>query len=235
VVQARPDGTTPRPPPGGRRSLADRAYRLIKRRILSTAYPPGCQVMEQELAESLGMSRTPVREAMVRLEEEGLCRIIPRRGMRVKAFSAEDMREIYELLCCLEAKAVESLARREPRATALAKLERAVARMEAALEADHLQRWAAADAAFHKLIFELSGNRRLEELGLSLLEQAHRVRMITLRLRQKPFRSTSDHRALLDRIREGDAKGARELNWRHREQAGAELFALLEHYQLSNL
>lgn len=219
----------------GRRSLADRAYRLIKQKILSTAFPPGCQIMEPELAESLGMSRTPVREAMVRLEEEGLCKIIPRRGMRVKAFSATDMREIYELLCCLEAKAVENLARRQTRGGVLRKLEQAVARMEAALEADDLERWAAADARFHRLLFELCGNRRLEEMGVSLLEQAHRVRVLTLRLRQKPFRSTVDHRALIERIREGDAKGGRELNWHHREQAAAELLGIIEHYQLNNL
>lgn len=181
------------------------------------------------------MSRTPVREALVRLEEEGLCQIIPRRGVRVKAFSAEDMREIYELLCCLEAKAVERLASREPRAAALRKLEHAVAGMEAALGADQLKRWAAADARFHKLLFELSGNRRLKEMGLSLLEQTHRVRMFTLRLRQKPFRSTADHRALIERIRVGDGRGARELNWHHREQAASELLRLLEQYQLKNL
>lgn len=222
-------------PRAGRRSLADRAYRLIKQKILSTALPPGCQIMEQELADSLSMSRTPVRQAMVRLEEEGLCRIIPRRGIRVMAFAAGDMREIYELLCCLEAKAVENLARRGTRAGVARSLEQAVARMEVALETDDLERWAVADARFHKQIFELCGNRRLKDMGLSLLEQAHRVRMFTLRLRQKPFRSTADHRTLIARIRAGDADGARELNWRHRQQAGAELLAIIERYQLRNL
>lgn len=221
--------------PARRRSLGDRAYRLIKQKILSTAYAPGSQMMEQELALRLGMSRTPVREAMVRLEKEGLCEIIPRRGMRVKAFSATDMREFYELLCCLEAKAVENLARREARAGVLRRLEQAVARMEAALADDQLERWAAADALFHRLIFELCGNQRLEEIGLGLLEQTHRMRMFTLRLRRKPFRSTSDHRLLIERIRDGDATGARELNWRHRDEAGAELLAILEHYQLKTL
>lgn len=216
-------------------SLAERAYREIKQRILRAHYPPGSQVMEQELAESLGMSRTPVREALVRLEKEGLCRIMPRRGMRVQALSPEDMREIYELLCCLEAKAVEAIAMQPGRAATVRRLAQAVERMETALDADDLERWAVADDRFHDLIFELCGNRRLRELGLSLLEQARRVRMVTLRLRQKPIYSTADHRELIGLIEAGEAAAARDLNWQHRIRAAQELIAILERYQLRHL
>jgi DNA-binding GntR family transcriptional regulator len=225
----------PRRRASSRDSLAERAYRAIKQRILSTHYPPGAQVMEQELAQDLGMSRTPVREALVRLEKEGLCHIVPRRGMRVRALSPEDMREIYELLCCLEAKAVEAIALQPGRAATVRRLAQAVERMEAALESDDLERWAVADDRFHHLIFEQCGNRRLRDLGLSLLEQARRVRMFTLRLRQKPIHSTADHRELIGLIEAGDARAARDLNWHHRVRAAQELIAILERYQLRHL
>ena len=64
-------------------SLVERAYAEIKRRIFSNEYPPGFQALEQEVASQLGMSRTPVREALIRLENERLVELVPRRGMRV--------------------------------------------------------------------------------------------------------------------------------------------------------
>ena len=70
-----------------RRSLVDQAYREIKQRLMGNLYPPNLQILEQDLAVQLGMSRTPVREALIRLEREGLVEIIPRRGMRVVPIS----------------------------------------------------------------------------------------------------------------------------------------------------
>jgi DNA-binding GntR family transcriptional regulator len=176
-----------------------------------------------------------VREALVRLEKEGLVEVVPRRGMRVRSLSPADMRELYDILCCLEAKAVELLARHPERDLAVAQLERQVALMERALAEDDLDAWAAADARFHDLLLELSGNRRLAALGRAHLEQAQRVRAFTLRLRRKPMRSTEDHRQLLSLIADGDADAARELNWRHREAAAEELLDILDRFQLRHL
>lgn len=215
--------------------MADRAYHLIKQRILGNEFPPGYQALEQELAVHLGMSRTPIREALVRLEQEGLCEVLPRRGMRVRPLSAQDMRELYDILCCIEAKAVQLIARRHPGPAELQPLEDEVACMDRALEANDLEAWAEADGRFHVRLLELCGNRRLAEIGLSALEQAHRVRMFTLRLRRKPFRSTEDHHRLVDALRRGDADGAMRLNWEHRECAAAELLAILERYQVRSL
>ena len=67
--------------PGG--SLVDVAYATMRRRILDNAWPPGLRALEQELAQELGMSRTPVREALIRLRKEGLVEVVPRHGMRV--------------------------------------------------------------------------------------------------------------------------------------------------------
>src|ERR1044071_2040484 len=86
-------------------SLVDDAYRALKDAIRENTFPPGYQGSEQEIATRLGMSRTPVHEAVIRLQEEGLVRVLPRRGVVVCAISAEDMREIYGVIIALEAAA----------------------------------------------------------------------------------------------------------------------------------
>src|SRR5690606_26297255 len=95
-----------------RMSQAQRAYRELRRRILHNEMPPNAQYLEQELADSLGMSRTPVREALIRLSDERLVEIRPRHGARILPVSVDDMREIYEMMTELEAFAVRKLARR---------------------------------------------------------------------------------------------------------------------------
>lgn len=221
-----------RTPAGRRPSLVERAYSELKRRILANEMPPGAHALEQELARDLQMSRTPVHEALIRIERESLIEILPRRGIRVKALSPTDMRELYDVIGCIESKAVELLACRKPSAAELQPLEDHVGQMERALEADDLDAWARADRAFHESLLTLSGNRRLAELGLAHLEQTHRVRLITLRVRRKPFRSTADHRELVALIRDGDADRARDANWRHRVEAAEELVRILEETRL---
>ena len=77
-------------------SLSESAYSVLKHEIMENALSPGYQEMESELALRLGMSRTPVREAAIRLSKEGLVEIIPRKGIRVKPVSVNDMKEIYD-------------------------------------------------------------------------------------------------------------------------------------------
>ena len=88
-------------------SLSEQAYRQLRSRIVANVWPPGHQALEQAIALELGMSRTPVREALIRLQKEGLVEVVPRHGMRVLPVSANDMREIYEILTALESMAAE--------------------------------------------------------------------------------------------------------------------------------
>ena len=220
---------------GGRDTLVARAHGTIKRRILSNALRPDQRVLEQDLAAAFGMSRTPVREALIRLEQEGLVEILPRRGMRVLPISAADMAEIYELLTALEARAAERLAGRKPTPESVAPLTRALDRMEAALEAGNLKAWARADDRFHRQLVALAGNRRLAEMARTVFDQAHRARMATLHLRPWPGPSNKDHRALVRAILKGDARRARAIHTRHRHRAMTMLLALLERHDLQGL
>jgi len=94
--------------------LVTQAYAELKRRILDHEYPAGHQATEPDVAADLGMSRTPVREALIRLAQEGLVEVVPRRGMRVVPLSPADMQEIYEVLTALESEAAGLAARPRP-------------------------------------------------------------------------------------------------------------------------
>lgn len=181
------------------------------------------------------MSRTPVREALIRLEAEGLVELVPRRGARVLPVVAADMREIYEILTLLEPHAAAELAARSLPAEAFGALDTATDEMEAALAGGDLDRWAAADDRFHRALLALHGNRRLTAFAESLYDQAHRARMVTLRMRDRPVRSTAEHRDILTCLKAGDAGRARRVFVRHRRRAATELLAILDTYGLPPL
>jgi len=222
-------------PPASRNSRVDEAYGAIRRRILDNVYPPGQQVLEGALAAELAISRTPVREALIRLAHEGLLEVIPRHGMRVLPVSPGDMHEIYVVLAALESTAAEILARRRPSDAELRPMVEATRDMTRALKADDLEAWAAADERFHQGLVELTGNRTLMDAVARVADRAHRARMFTLRLRPKPVNSTREHMALLTRIRAGDDKGAVKVNRAHRERATRELLAIFERFRVQHM
>jgi len=211
------------------------AYGRIKVEILANRMAPGVYMTEPEIAVQMGMSRTPVREALIQLQAEGLVELVPRRGARVVPIRAEDMREIYEILTALEPEAAASLAARTPSDTELAPLSEACTAMERALAAEDLDAWATADDAFHRALLTLHGNGRLTAMVVSLFDQAHRARMATLRLRRRPDASTKDHRDILEALRRGDSEAARVLFRTHRARAAEELLAILTTYRLPHL
>ncbi len=226
---------TPAAPAVTETSMVDKAYQQLRRLILDNVWPPGHQALEQEVALQLGMSRTPVREALIRLHNDGLVEVVPRRGVRVLPVSPTDMREIYQILTALEGMAAEILARRKPSEAELKPLEDATAAMEAALARDDLDAWAAADERFHQTLVELSGNRQLAETVYNYWDRAHRARMFTLRLRPTPINSTREHMALVQCLRAGDAEAAATVNRQHRERANHELLAIFERFRIQQM
>ncbi len=215
--------------------MVETAYRAIRAKILDNVWAPGYQALEGVVALELGMSRTPVREALVRLANEGLVEVIPRHGMRVLPVSPADMREIYEILTSLESMAAELVARARPGAAALAPLEKASRDMAKALKRDDLDGWAEADERFHRLLVNMCGNLRLAGIVFNYWDRAHRARMVTLRMRPKPLNSTREHLAIVAAIRRGDAEEAGALFRAHRERASRELTELLQRHRLNQL
>jgi len=217
------------------KSQRDRAYAEIRRRILENELPAGVQMLETEVADMLRMSRTPVREALIKLADEGLVEVRPRHGMQVKPVSADDMREIYDVLTSLESTAACLAAERGLSEAELAGLDNAVAEMDAALGRGDLKAWAQADQTFHDLLVTGSGNRRLQDIVAQLRDQAHRVRMATLTLRPLPTASNDDHRAVVAAIRDRDSATARQVHREHRKRSGTMLVELLRRLGLGAL
>ncbi|MEZ5845076.1 MAG: GntR family transcriptional regulator [Hyphomicrobiaceae bacterium] len=160
-------------------------------RIIAGKLAAGAQLLEEELAVMLGMSRTPLREAAVRLEQEGFVEIVPRRGIRVGLLTKRSVREVNEVLECLEIQAAQRLAGRRVPAEDLRALEAAVAAMDRALEGEDITAWADADYAFHSLVITLCGNQHLADTARTYLDKAHRFRLLTLPLRPRPCTPTS--------------------------------------------
>ena len=211
----------------------EQAYRIIRQRILDNVYPAGYRALEREFAEDLSLSRTPVREALLRLQSEGLIELIPRHGARVLPVSAGDMREIYDVLTALESMAAEIVTRRRPSAAELRPLSSASREMVEALRNDDLDAWARADEHFHRQLLELAGNSVLIQTVQLLWDRAHRARMVTLRLRPRPVHSTKEHNAIVEAIRAGDPEATVRLYRSHRQRASMELLAILEKARLA--
>lgn len=207
---------------------ADKAYQAIKDEIRHNRMPPGLQVPEPELSQSLDVSRPTLREALVRLEAEGLVELIPRKGMRVLPLRAQDMQEIYELLTIIEPEIAARVAGLSPSEEQLAPLEAATHDMKEALKAGDLEAWAEADDRFHLAILDLHGNGRLRDVVTGLADQVHRARMITLRLRELPLQSNDEHEEILQTLRDANPGEARKKFNLHRERAARELVGILE-------
>ena len=192
------------------KTLVDRIYQEIQDKILYKVWGDGHQVLEQELAEELGVSRTPVREALIRLQRDGLIKVTPRHGMRVLPMSPTDVREIYQILSSLESLAVELAAKRKPSAKEFEPLEKANATMKVSHEASNLKAWAHADELFHYHLVELSGNRILTDVHENFWVRAQRARLTMLSMMPPPARSTQEHAMLLEAIRNGESVVARQ-------------------------
>jgi DNA-binding GntR family transcriptional regulator len=234
MALAKGDGNDdPARPPRSSESV----YLKLKQAILDNRYPPGAQILESEFAAEFEASRTPVREAFLRLQQEGLLEIVPRHGVRISALSPGDMREIYEVLMSLEPTAVELLVARRPDRAELSGLVQACDDMAASLSgpAPDLAAWATADERFHMSLAKLCGNKRLAAMIMTVWDQAHRARMFTLLLRPLPLKSTAEHRAVVDAILAGDGEKARDLYFAHRKRGGNELTAIIERHGIQRL
>ena len=220
-----------------RATSTDFVYRALRRQILDSDLFPGSQHLEQDLAEALQVSRTPVREALIRLQAENLVQVIPRHGARILPISPADMKDIYEVLMGLEPVATARVASLRPSDTALRPMTKACTRMGRASRSGDNEAWAQADDDFHLGIVALCGNARLIAIFMNCWDQVHRARRFTLRLRPHPdpARSIREHRDILDAIRAGDPKTAAARCLAHRERGWAEQLKVMTEYRIQQV
>lgn len=195
------------------RTLRERVYDYIRDEILAERLAPGSELNEVALAQALGVSRGPVREALGRLEAAGLITIRPRRGAVVRSLSAQDFLEAYQVREALEVMAVRLAV---PRLTGgdLDRLRELIDEMSACGE-DDVERFFEANAGFHELFFECSGNGMLQDTYRQVCVHLDRHRLRSLRLRGNLQRSISEHREILGVAESRDAEGAARLIGEH--------------------
>ncbi|MFK7870753.1 MAG: GntR family transcriptional regulator [Roseobacter sp.] len=216
-------------------SSTQRAAAALRELVVSGALAPGSDHLETELAERLGVSRTPVREAALMLAAQGLVEVRPRKGVRVIPVSRQDMSEIYDVLTALESLAAANAARLNYPLTQLATLARSIDRMEQALAVEDRERWAEADADFHRELVRLGGNARVERIVAMMEDQVKRARAMTLYIRPLPHTSNTDHGDVLRAIAAGDAQTAHDLHHAHRSRAKKMLINLLGKHRFHQL
>lgn len=214
---AEPTETSVREKPA-KRNTTELAYVELRRRIIESELTPGSYLLEQELGLMLGFSRTPIREAAIRLQGEGLVQIVPRHGIRIVPTSISDIKHIYQVLISLESTAAGLVAGRKD--VELAPVVAACEAMTAAFERGDMLAWAAADEVFHETLIALSGNDRLKRVVLNCRDQVHRVRRFTQMVKPhpQPLESIQEHYAIIEAIRCGDAAKASDLYRAHRER-----------------
>jgi DNA-binding GntR family transcriptional regulator len=183
-------------------------------------------VLEREIAEILGMSRTPVREALVRLEMEGWIRLIPRRGFIVSPIVAEDLQQIYEIVEVLDGVAGR-LATGRATSEQLDHLGFLIQEQKKALENDDLTTWTDLDDQFHSYIIDLAENPRLRGIMDSQSDQLYRARLYTIKYRPKPTRSITEHTAILAIMRAADPEAVQMMLKSHRHRAHIEILEAL--------
>lgn len=191
-----------------RLSLHEEVAKHIRDRIYQRHLKPGDRIDEMVLAAELGISRTPLREALKVLQSEGLVTLTPRKGCFVSELSAKDLDDIYDLLMLLEARSAGEAATRAA-SEDLHKLERLCERCEAAAEKADLPGYRAANAAFHDALLVIGGNRWQHSIVVDLKNVLNLSQHVTLKLPGRMERSLQDHRELMDAIAGRDAERAR--------------------------
>lgn len=195
------------------------AYLRLKAEILQNTLPAGYQAPEPDIAARLGMSRTPVREALIRLESDGLVDLVPRRGAKVLGLTLQDLSNIYEILTALEPAAVAGVAAGGLAGAARADLDSLVRKMERAVEDRQFETWLRADDAFHRTLVAAHGNPRLARLVGGLLDQLFRGRLVLVRMSGAPMTPPDWHWSLLDAIADTDPARVAAMVADHRRDA----------------
>ncbi|MBM9620414.1 GntR family transcriptional regulator [Streptomyces zhihengii] len=186
---------------------AERVYAHIKQAVLDREYEGGTLLTEGELADAVGVSRTPVREALLKLEVEGLIKLYPKKGALVLAVSAQEIADVVETRLLVEEFAVRKAVPAPARL--IARLEELLDEQRRHLDAGDLAAFAVSDRCFHAEIVRHAGNEILSKLYDQLRDRQLRMGVAIMQaLPDRVTRNYAEHGEILDRIRAGDADGA---------------------------
>ena len=208
--------------------LRDVVFTTLRQAILRGELKPGERLMEIQLANKLGVSRTPIREAIRKLELEGLVLMIPRKGAEVAEITEKNLRDVLEVREALEVLAVQ-LACDKITPEQIENLRLAEKEFEHIITTNDITNIAEADVRFHDLVYEATGNQRLIQLLNNLREQMYRYRVEYLkRTSVRPF-ILHEHEELIRLIEAKDKEGAAQNICSHIENQVDEVVRVISH------
>lgn len=193
-------------------SATSRAYDHVKQAILDRAYPGGALLSEGEIATAVGVSRTPVREALLRLETEGLVRLYPKRGALVLPVSPQEISDVIETRELVETFAAGKAALDE---RLVAELSACVDAMRAHATAGDAKEFARADRCFHRAIVAAADNEIITQLYDALRDRQLRMARLSADDPDRTAAAIADHADILEAVRSGDRRRIRAAVHRH--------------------
>lgn len=198
--------------------LRDIVFENLRNAILEGDLKAGKRLMEVQLAEQLGVSRTPIREAIRKLELEGLVVMLPRKGAYVANMSFKDLIDVLEIRASLEGLAAYLAAERR-RDEDIVELERVAKEFEKSVRETDIDNVLKKDIEFHEKIFLMANNKKLYHLITSLWEQVHRFRVTYVSNYDASLSLVDEHNKILEAIKSGDSELAKKYATEHIELA----------------
>lgn len=188
-------------------SLRGQVFQTIRENILKGKYQADEELRETTLGKELGVSRTPVREALRQLELEGLVKIIPNRGAYVIGISEKDVHDIYLIRSELEGLCVRMAAEHITKEK-IEELEEALILSEYHLEKDNMEQLTELDGKFHQILYAASESRILEHVLSDFHKYVQLARRNSVKEKSRAKQSIAEHRQILNAIKEGNADEA---------------------------
>lgn len=194
--------------------LRDVVFNTLRQAIIKGDLKPGERLLEIQLADKLGVSRTPVREAIRKLELEGLVTMVPRRGTTVLGITKKHLKDVLEIRSALEELALE-LACRRVTPEQYEELVRLEALLEAKQDSDNAFELSDIDEKFHEQIYQATNNPRLIQLLANLREQMYRFRLEYMKAKDKRPRLIQEHQQIIKALKNKDSKAGRKAIYDH--------------------
>jgi DNA-binding GntR family transcriptional regulator len=198
-------------------SLRDQAYAALKQAITNAdiyAQPTEIRLDERQLSESLGVSRTPIREAMTVLEQEGFLRTVPRRGVFIVRKTKRQIVEMIEMWAALESMAAR-LATVNASDAEIGELRTMFDEFRNSTPAEHIEEYSDANIAFHQAIIRLSGSHLMGKTIENLFIHVRAIRRLTISQRDRASRSIVDHMSIIEALERRDTELAERLVRQH--------------------
>lgn len=207
--------------------LREVVFETLREAIIKGVIKPGERLMENQLAEEMGVSRTPVREAIRKLELAGFVVVMPRKGAYVSELSYKDVHEVYEIRAALESLAC-GLAAERVTPGEIEEMERYLIEERDFLDNDDVMLTINTDIGLHELIYKAARNEKIMHLISKLKEQVYRLRSTSIMLPGRKKASLKEHQGIVEAIAQGNVELAQRLGQEHVEHAEQAMLELLK-------